>query len=29
MIISCDGEYKYGVVFAEKYFSELGNELCN
>lgn len=28
MIISCDGEYKYGVVFAEKYFSELGNELC-
>lgn len=29
MIINCDGEYKYGVVFAEKYFSELGNELCN
>ncbi len=28
LIISCDGEYKYGVVFAEKYFSELGNELC-
>ena len=28
IIVKCNGEYMYGVVFADKYISELGNELC-
>ena len=28
IIVMCNGEYMYGVVFADKYISELGNELC-
>lgn len=28
IIVNCNREYMYGVVFADKYISELGNELC-
>lgn len=28
IIVKYNGEYMYGVVFADKYISELGNELC-
>ena len=28
ILVKCNGEYMYGVVFADKYISELGNELC-
>lgn len=28
IIVKCNGKYMYGVVFADKYISELGNELC-
>lgn len=28
IIVSCNREYMYGIVFADKYISELGNELC-
>ena len=28
IIVKCDREYMYGIVFADKYISELGNELC-